>query len=423
MKSILCVDDAPIYLKIVESILQNEINDPADPEWSFRFEFINDPVKAIKFIEEMKEAKDDLAMIISDYNMPGMTGLEFLEKVKPLIPKTKMVLLTANKELDVAIKALNSNLLDRFISKEHIKQSEREEFVTCVRNQLSAYQMERVAENQRRQMEKMVESQQQQLIQADRMSTVGTMAAGVAHEINNPLNIATGDIHMVRRDMTDFAKVINAYSEIKLPPEESEKIEKVKKEIDLPYLLDHCDDKPSRCEGALKRIQEIVKNLRAFTHLETGEKAVVDINKNIEAALQFIPIKHKNGVEVQKEFSQLPSISCYGREINQVFINVLLNAFQFMKGKGVLKIKTELEGDKYVLIKISDTGTGIPEDNLKKIFEPFFTTKPIGEGTGLGLSTSYKAIEKHKGELSVINNTDKGATFTIKLPKPASGQN
>ncbi len=415
MKSIICVDDSSFILKYLKSVLPKKINNPSNPATSYNFEFIDNPLEAIDLIKEMRKRKEEVVMVISDYNMPPMNGLDFLKKIKPLIPGAKLVLLTDSEKLDLAINAVNSNVLDRFMIKGEIK--ENEEFTIGLKNLLNAYQIERIVESQREQMAKTIESQRQQLIHANQMVSVGTMAAGVAHEINNPLNIATGDIHMVRRDISDLVELINLYLKIKLPPEESVEIEKLKKKIDLTYLLDHLDDKPSRCEGALKRIQEIVKNLRTFTHLDTGELAAIDINKSIESALKLISEKEKQGVEIKTEFAELPSVSCSGREINQMFMNILLNALQAMKGKGLLRVMTLLENDKHVVAKISDTGPGIPEDNLKRVFEPFFTTKPIGEGTGLGLSTSYSVIEKHGGEITVANNPDKGALFTVRLLK------
>ena len=123
------------------------------------------------------------------------------------------------------------------------------------------------------------------------------------------------------------------------------------------------------------------------------------------------------GVEIKTEFEKLPAVSCCGREINQAFMSILLNAFQAMKGKGILEIKTLLENNRYVVTHIIDSGTGIPEENLKRVFEPFFTTKPVGEGAGLGLTTSKQSIENHGGEILVVNNPEKGVTFTVKLLK------
>lgn len=401
MKSILCIDDDRDFLKFLKAVLPGRINNSSDSRAQYRFEFIDDPAKAITRIEEMQESKEEAAMVISDQNMPGMNGLYFLEKITPYAANAKKVLLTGNAGLELAIKAINSNILDKYMVKP-IK--DKDDFAIVLKNLLEVYRMERI-----------VESQHHQLIQADRMASVGTMAAGVAHEINNPLNIAAGDIHMIRRDISDLVELIENYSTAVLSPADSERIDKFKKEIDLPYLLDHVGDKPSRCEGALKRIQKIVKNLRTFSHLDSGEVTHADINKSIESTLQLIPEKDKQGVEIKTEFAQLPRITCYGRQINQVVMEIILNALQSMKGEGLLTIKTLPGNDEYVVIKIGDTGSGIPQDKIKHIFEPFYTTKPVGEGTGLGLSMCYSIMEKHGGSITVVNNVDKGVTFTTRL--------
>ena len=403
MKSIFCIDDDHNFLKFLEAILPGRINNSSDSEHSYHFEFIDDPAKGIQRIEGIQKNGEELVMVISDENMPGMKGVDLLEKIQPMVPNAKKVLVTGGTGSEASIKAINNNILDKYIVKP-IK--DKEDFVIILRNLLNTYRMERV-----------VESQRQQLIQADRMVSLGTMAAGVAHEINNPLNIAIGDIHLVRRDLSDLVNLTKLYSKIILPPEESKKIESVKEDIDLPYMLEHADDKPSRCEEALKRIQNIVKNLRVFTHLDTGEIAAIDINRSIEIALQLIPEKYRQGVEIKTEFGQLPTVTCYGRDINQAFMDIILNAFQAMKGKGLLVIRTLFEEDKYAVVKISDAGPGIPQDKIKRIFEPFYTTKPIGEGTGLGLSTSYTIITKHGGDITVENNKDKGVTCTVRLLK------
>lgn len=263
---------------------------------------------------------------------------------------------------------------------------------------------------------KIIENQKQQLIQADKMVSLGTMAAGVAHEINNPLNVAIGDVHLIRRDTRDLLDFINQFSKISLPPDTLKEIERLKMDMDLPYMIENFDKKISRCEDAMERIKEIVQNLKYFSHLDNSEIVDVNINKSIESTIRMVPKKYKHDIEIKTEFGSLPNVPCYGRQINQVFLNIVVNALNAMEEKGELKIET-LSDDKYIYIKFCDTGPGIPEDKIKKIFDPFYTTKPVGEGTGLGLSISYSIIDKHGGEITAVNNVDKGITFTVKLLK------
>lgn len=269
---------------------------------------------------------------------------------------------------------------------------------------------------ERERVKKLVESQQKQLIQADKMISIGTMAAGVAHEINNPLSVAVGDIHLLERDFSDILSLVDHISKLALPQDAQKGIEKLKKDIDLPYIEENFQKKVSRCGDAMARIRDIVQNLKDFSHLDKGEIISIDINKNIESTLKLVPKNFKQDIEIKTEFAALPNIPCLGRQINQVFMNIIVNALHAMKGGGTLKIKTSLD-DHFAYIKFIDVGHGIPEDTLKKIFDPFFTTKPVGQGTGLGLSISYSIMEKHGGNITVENNPDKGTTFTVKLLK------
>lgn len=270
--------------------------------------------------------------------------------------------------------------------------------------------------SERERAKKLIELQQKQLIQADKMVSLGTMAAGVAHEINNPLSVAIGDLHLLKRDLCDITKYLNHISGISLPSSFSKEIEEFKKDMDIPYLIENFDKKASRCKEAMERIKEIVQDLKDFSHADKGEIIDFDINKGIESSLEMIPKKYKRDMEIKFDFVPLPAIPCYGRQLGQVFMNLMVNAFQAMKNGGTLKVKTSSD-DRHYTIKFSDTGPGIPEDKIKTIFDPFYTTKPIGEGTGLGLAITNSIVEKHKGKVTVVNNPDKGVTFAIKLLK------
>lgn len=269
---------------------------------------------------------------------------------------------------------------------------------------------------ERERVKKLVESQQKQLIQADKMISIGTMAAGVAHEINNPLNVAVGDVHLFARDFREILGLVDSISKTSLPPDARKEIEKLKKDIDLSYTAENFKKKITRCEDAMGRIKEIVQNLRDFSQVDKSEMVDFDITKGIESTLQLVPKKYKHTIEIKTEYAPVPTIPCYGNQLNQVFMNIIVNALQAMKGGGTLKIVTSSD-DMHIYVKFVDNGPGIPENKLKKIFDPFYTTKPVGEGTGLGLAITYSIVEKHGGVISAVNNPDKGVTFTIKLLK------
>jgi signal transduction histidine kinase len=300
-----------------------------------------------------------------------------------------------------------------FIQKEYIIK-EKEGLIRL--NQELEKQVKGKTGQRREQDIQLLELQQRQLVQADKMASIGVMVVGVAHELNNPLSIVVGDIYLVTRDISDLLDYINYLSGFSLPSDVSEDIEKRRKEIDIPYIIDGIENKLSRCKDAAERAKEIVQQFKDFSHLDKGDKVPVDINKGIESTLQIIPRSIKKNMNITTELAPLPEILCYGRQINQVFLNMIINACHAMGNDGELKIETSAD-DNYIYTKFCDNGHGIPEETINQIFDPFFTTKKVGEGTGLGLSISYSIIEKHGGNITVANNDDKGVTFTIKLLK------
>ena len=366
--------------------------------------FLNMDYKLLYKAYNCKEALkilrgDKVDLVVTDQRMPNMLGIELLSILKEEMPEVMRILLTGFVDFEQAIKAINQGVIHHYLSKP-----------------LNLEELDNIILGQER-VKKRVESQQQQLAQIDKMASLGIMAAGVVHEINNPLSVAIGDIHLFGEDVHDLLVFIDRFSENFLPQDKLKEVEKLKSDMDITYVIEGIDKKISRCKDAMERVKDIVQHLREFSHMDTDEMAETDINKSIESALELIPKRYKQDIDIKIEFVQLPKVFCHGRQINQVFMNLITNALQAMKEEGTLNIETSAD-DNYVYTKFCDSGPGISEDKLKKIFDPFFTTKPVGEGTGLGLSISYSIIEKHGGEITVENNLDKkGVTFMIKLLK------
>ena len=207
-----------------------------------------------------------------------------------------------------------------------------------------------------------------------------------------------------------------------LPQEQTEKIklllkqiEEIKSDEDLEYILGDIDSLISETHHGTIRIRDIVNNLKSFAHTDTSLEQEANINEELETTLKIAHNELRYKCKVHKKYGKIPLINCCPSELNQVFLNLLINAAQAIKETGDITVETSVKKNN-VIIKITDSGMGIPKENIDKIFDPFFTTKDVGKGTGLGLSVSHGIIEKHKGTISVTSKPGKGTSFTISLP-------
>jgi len=263
-----------------------------------------------------------------------------------------------------------------------------------------------------------VKEAQSYMLLSEKMSSLGQLTAGIAHEINNPVNFINTGVHSLVQDLNDLMLVLKAYEENEdFSPTFKAKISALKKELDFSYLEESI---PQTCEDisiGVDRVTKIIEGLRHFSIKRKTEKAYDDLHSSLDSTLVLLQHNYKNKIELIKEYDpNLPEFYCFPGQINQVFLNLLTNAEQAIKEKGTVRITTK-NYDEYITISISDTGMGIPEDIRNKIFEPFYTTKDIGSGTGLGLSISYGIIEKHGGELTFTSKVGEGTEFVTKLPK------
>lgn len=266
---------------------------------------------------------------------------------------------------------------------------------------------------------------QSQLVDAEKMASLGQLTAGIAHEINNPVNFISANIGPLRRDMDDIKELLE-WLENKIQEgkdlETIEELEAFKKDIEFDYIIDEVDDLLQGMQDGTDRTVEIIKGLKVFSRLDEQDIKYVDIHEGLDSTLILLNNSIRDIMDLKKSYSDLPKIECYPGKLNQVFMNILNNAAQAIKSnpqqkdKGVIEISTRQLSDTHIEIKISDNGPGMPEEVRKKIFEPFFTTKPVGEGTGLGLSIVYNIIRNHQGTVEVESETGVGTTFIITLP-------
>lgn len=266
---------------------------------------------------------------------------------------------------------------------------------------------------------------QSQLVDAEKMAALGQLTAGIAHEINNPINFVTSNIKPLQLDIDDLKEIITKYEQIDYSGanvmEQVQEIEAFKKQIDLDFINNEIESLLTGITDGAKRTAEIIRSLRNFSRLDEDDLKPIDINEGLHSTLVLVRNSLPDNVKVVKDFGNLPKIECLPGKINQVFMNLISNAIQAIKSNGknreeeLLTIHTWYD-DNNVKISIKDTGTGMTDEVKHKIFEPFFTTKEVGEGTGLGLSIVFSIIEKHKGHIDVLSEVDQGTEFIITLP-------
>ncbi|MGB3535613.1 MAG: AAA family ATPase [Microcoleaceae cyanobacterium] len=283
-------------------------------------------------------------------------------------------------------------------------------------------QMELKLKKQTKQLKntlKELKQTQAQVIQSEKMSSLGQMVGGVAHEINNPVNFIHANIEYAEQYSQDLLGLVELYQDYY--PEVSEEIEERIEEIDLEYLQADYPKLLQSMKTGTERIRAIVLSLRNFSRLDEAELKEADINEGLESTLLIIQNRLKySHIEVSKNYGDLPQIQCYPSQLNQVFMNILSNAIDAIEAQsqpGKISIQTEFFEKNWIKIRIADNGCGIAESKLNKIFDPFYTTKPVGKGTGLGLSVAYQIItEKHQGKLCCRSIPGQETEFIIELP-------
>ena len=251
-----------------------------------------------------------------------------------------------------------------------------------------------------------LKSTQLQLIQAEKMASLGKLVAGIAHEVNSPLGTIHSNIDVFSRGLKRIKSQLGNFN----------KADEKNQILDITEMLDNIQELTQTNKEATQRIQKIVQSLKSFARLDEGEIIEVDIREGIDSTLDLIQNSYRDRIEIKKNYGEIPLLRCNAGQLNQVFMNVLVNACEAIKGKGKIQIQTKQDNNN-IRIEIIDTGIGINSENLTKVFDPGFTSKTRGIGTGLGLSISYRIIQEHDGTINLKSETGKGTTVTITLPK------
>jgi signal transduction histidine kinase len=367
-------------------------------------------------------ARETFALVLTDMQMPGLGGVELLRKIVERYPDTAVIMISGVDRTQRVIDAIRVGASDYLI-----KPVDIDVLSLCVDRALERRALLRNARRYKRDLEKRNEELakqkaelfrlQAQMVQSEKMASLGLLAAGVAHELNNPAGFIYSNVELLGGYLARLKECLFAYDQLTLPVDASVQIAGLKQQIDYEHLVGDLDSILSDCSIGAERIRDVVQNLRLFSRLDEAEIKRVDVHDGLESTLRLLSKYFKSGhITLRRAFGELPLINCYAAQLNQVWMNLLVNAAQAIgDAAGEVTIATSCDGTS-VTVEISDTGKGIPAENLKTIFDPFFTTKPIGEGTGLGLSISHGIIEQHGGTINAASTLNRGTSFTVVLP-------
>ena len=256
---------------------------------------------------------------------------------------------------------------------------------------------------------------QTKLVQSEKMASLGQLTAGVAHELNNPLNFISSSIAPLQRNMVDLLKLLNSYESLLDEKKLSGAVAELKKEMDVEYLIKESTNLLKGIREGAFRSEHIVKDLRTFSRMDENEFKGVNVHEGIDSTLLLLHHKMNGRITVHKKYGDLPPLECLPGKLNQVFMNIISNSILAIKDKGDIFIETSVVEDK-ARIAIRDTGVGMSKETMDHIFEPFFSTRAVGKGTGLGLSISFSIVQEHHGTIEVTSEPGKGSEFVIIIP-------
>lgn len=302
------------------------------------------------------------------------------------------------------------------LRKNEIIQREKEEIEQARQAQ------SRLLQEQQELIKKLKEAQGQ-LLQSEKMASIGQLAAGVAHEINNPIGFINSNLGTLKSQVDGLLTVLACYqkaeSALVSQPELLEEIERTKSAADFAFLQGDIVDLINESRDGVGRVKKIVDNLKDFSRVDTAEWAYANLESGLESTLNIVWNEIKYKADIRRNYAGLPEVFCIASQLNQVFMNLLVNAAHAIEQSGVITLNTGFD-EATVWVEVEDTGKGIKPEHMNRIFEPFFTTKPIGKGTGLGLSLSYGIVERHHGRFEVRSELGEGTVFRITLPREQS---
>ncbi len=366
-------------------------------------------------------SEEAFSIVISDWMMPEMDGLELVRHIRASQRPgyVYIILLTAKSQTEDMVEGMEAGA-DDFIAKPF----ERDELRVRLRAGERIIQLEQTLAQQNRELRET----QAALIQSEKLASLGQLAAGMAHEINNPLAYVTNNLAVLRRDMQAAMEVLNTYRKgcenlATLTQDLIAEAARMEAAIDLPYIQENFGRDFDASLQGLQRVRDIVGNLRDFARLDEAEFKAVDLNAALTSTIEMAryELKHNN-IQLQTQFQDLPDVHCHPSKLNQVFLNLLMNAIQASSPGGAITLHTRVLDTDTVEVEVEDDGHGISAEHMSHLFEPFFTTKPVGQGTGLGLSVSYGIVRDHGGTIEVESTPGCGSRFRVRLARYSPDQ-
>lgn len=403
---ILIVDDSPVVRRSLSKALGTD----------YSFSEAGNVLEAFELLKTT-----EFALVITDIIMPGLSGIELLRKVIESYPRTAVIVVSGVDRPQRALDAVRLGAFDYLI-----KPCDNDMLSLTVTRALERRSLlinaKRYKADLEARNEELIRGKQQlqrlqaQIVQNEKMASIGQLAAGIAHELNNPVGFLYGNLDLLGSCVNDLTRIVRFYEHVELPPDIQQTAESFKEQIGYARTISDLDSIIADCREGAERVRDIVQNLRTFSRLDEAELKQTDIHEGIESTIRILSRYFSKGsIELRRDFGELPAIEAYSAKLNQVWMNLLVNAAQAVGSEpGTVTISTRAADDK-VFIAVSDTGCGIDPAIAGKIFDPFFTTKSVGEGTGLGLSISFGIIEDHGGKIKVESKPGVGTTFTVEL--------
>ncbi len=363
-------------------------------------------------------------LILLDIMMPGMDGYEVCEKLKadPQTKEIPVIFLSANTEIEDIIRGFELGAVD-YITKPFHKTEVKARAQTHLslkemREELHAQNI--VLERQIEEIQEKTEELRQkdlQLIEMDRIAGIGTLAAGIAHEINNPLGFLKSSMGSVKKGVDKMVAAVKYWDDKSVPEPLMNGYKEYLAETNLDHIIESLDARFDRIKRGIERIMKIVNSLKSFSRLDMETVGKLDINKSIEDAVDVLSTEEVKDVEFVKELVEVPLVECSGNEINQCLLHVLKNALDAVAPAGTIKMTTSYnDKEDQIIVRIADNGKGMSPEEARQALNPFFTTKAVGSGTGVGLSLTETIIKRHGGMIDLSSTEGEGTMVTMTLP-------
>ena len=394
---LLAVDDEPLALNLIQRAFA--------PATDVQLHIATSPLKAIEVAQS-----EDLDLVLTDQRMPDMTGLALLARLREIQPRAQRILLTAHPDMDVALQAINDNLVYRFV----LKPWDLDDMRVSIRRALEAKRI--VDEHDR--LTAQLKAQFDELVRAERLATLGRLSASIGHELANAATPLLLHVDLLADEFSRQAAAVRAALSAVESGFRPEALDALASELRKarPPAPEQYNDTLDSLRAAGLQLQALIDSMKRMAR-DAPEPVPYDVNQAVLSAVQLLGHRFKSGIRLERELNPVPAVRCRGSEIAQVLVNLLGNAADSVERCQVRHVRVRTwAANGTVNVEVSDTGAGIDPDVRSRLFQPFVTTKAAGRGTGLGLSICKNIVESHGGAIAVESEPGKGARFTVALP-------